>query len=352
MSKTLMPAIFPRPVSPAHAADHLVAARCPLFLTHEWFELLERHGLPAGSNRNDATFGQRVLRLPLMQDGSSFHALSSYYSADFGVQGGTAPAVEDVADLARWLRTHGARRIELRPLHADAALLGMLMPALRQQAYLCDTFHVSTNWYLPCAGLCGADYLAARPSRLANTLRRCRKRLLAEPSFRLDITTTADSIEAALLAYAKVYAQSWKEPEAFPDFIPQLCRMTAAQGWLRLGLLYLGGEPVAAQVWFVKDGTASIYKLAYDSRFARLGVGTVLTAALAEHVLDVDKVCEIDFLTGDDAYKAEWMTHSRPLVGMIAFDARSVSGLLHAALHFGRRWLRRFKPAPSTTNER
>ena len=346
MSKTPMPATSLCPAAPYHAANHLAAGRCSLFLTREWFDLLERHGLASDSGRNDAVAGS--LRLPLMQHGGNFQALSSYYSADYGMQGGDTPSIKDASQLARWLRAHGARRIELRPMHANAALLGMLMPALRNHGYLCDTFHVSTNWYLPCAGLRGPDYLASRPSRLLNTLRRCRKRLLAEPGFRLDIVTTGEALDAALNAYNKVYAQSWKEPEPFPDFIPQLCRMSAEHGWLRFGVLSLNGEPVAAQIWFVKDGTASIYKLAYDSRFARLGVGTVLTAALAEHALDVDKVCEIDFLTGDDAYKAEWMTHSRPLVGLIAFDTRSPSGLLSAALHFGRRWLRQFKSSPDT----
>ncbi|HSD39612.1 MAG TPA: GNAT family N-acetyltransferase [Rhodocyclaceae bacterium] len=343
-----MPAASRHPTSLHEAVDHPVAERRSLFLTREWFDLLERHGLPADHGRNDAVAG--ALSLPLMQRGGSFHSLSSYYSADYGLSGSAIPSINEASQLARWLRTHGARRIELRPMHADAALLSALMPALRSHGYLCDTFHVSTNWHLPCAGLRGADYVASRPSRLVNTLRRCRKRLLTEPGFRLDIVTAGEALDAALDAYASVYAQSWKEPEPFPDFIPQLCRLSAAQGWLRFGVLHLGGEAVAAQIWFVKDGTASIYKLAYDSRFARLGVGTVLTAALAEHVLDVDKVCEIDFLTGDDAYKAEWMTHSRQLVGLVAFDARSPSGLLHAALHFGRRWLRRFKPSTNTTS--
>jgi ribosomal protein S18 acetylase RimI-like enzyme len=231
-------------------------------------------------------------------------------------------------------------------MRADAPLLTVLMPALREQGYLCDTFHVSNNWYLPCEGTRWADYLAARPSRLRNTLRRCQERLKHESGYRLEIVHGDNTqLESALAAYARVYAQSWKEPEPFPEFIPQLCHMAATHGWLRMGVLHVGGEPAAAQIWFVKDGTASIYKLAYDSRFARLGVGTVLTAALTEHVLDVDRVHEIDFLTGDDAYKGEWMTHSRPLVGMLAFDARSPLELLQAARHFGGRWLRKLRKA-------
>lgn len=302
--------------------------------------MLQQHGLPADTHRNDVSIGA-TLNLSLMQKGGNFHSLSSYYSANYGLQDGRAPSQTEALQLAAELRSRGARRIELRPLRKDASLLRTLMNALRQCGYFCDCFHISTNWYLPCAGMAWADYLASRPSRLANTLRRCRKRLETEPGFQLEIIAEGERLEAALLAYASVYARSWKEPEPFSGFIPQLCRMSVMQGWLRLGVLYIGGEPAAAQIWFVKDGTASIYKLAYDSRFAKLGVGTVLTAALTEHVLDVDKVYEIDFLTGDDAYKAEWMTHSRELVGLLAWDARHPVSLAKASIHFGRKWLRR-----------
>jgi hypothetical protein len=36
-----------------------------------------------------------------------------------------------------------------------------------------------------------------------------------------------------------------------------------------------------------------------------------LSAALFQHVLDIDRVDLVDFGTGDDAYKAEWMDHVR-----------------------------------------
>ena len=69
--------------------------------------------------------------------------------------------------------------------------------------------------------------------------------------------------------------------------------------------------PVAAQFWTVENGTALIHKLAHDERHMQASPGTLLSAALFQHVIDVDHVNLIDFGTGNDAYKAEWMEDVR-----------------------------------------
>jgi hypothetical protein len=43
-----------------------------------------------------------------------------------------------------------------------------------------------------------------------------------------------------------------------------------------------------------------------------LSAGTTLSAALFEHVIDVDKVDLVDFGTGNDPYKRDWMEIDRP----------------------------------------
>ena len=82
-------------------------------------------------------------------------------------------------------------------------------------------------------------------------------------------------------------------------------------GALRLGLAYIDGKPVAAQFWTSENGTALIHKLAHDERHMHASPGTLLSAALFQHVIDVDKVDVIDFGTGSDAYKREWMEEVR-----------------------------------------
>jgi CelD/BcsL family acetyltransferase involved in cellulose biosynthesis len=53
----------------------------------------------------------------------------------------------------------------------------------------------------------------------------------------------------------------------------------------------------------------------------------LLTALLMEHVIEVDKVAEVDYLIGDDPYKKTWMSHRRERWGVIAYNPRSLAGL-------------------------
>jgi CelD/BcsL family acetyltransferase involved in cellulose biosynthesis len=59
----------------------------------------------------------------------------------------------------------------------------------------------------------------------------------------------------------------------------------------------------------------------------------VLSAALFRHALDVDRVSDIDYLTGDDDYKRDWMTHRRERVGLVAFRKASIAGRLSWVRH-------------------
>ena len=99
---------------------------------------------------------------------------------------------------------------------------------------------------------------------------------------------------------------------------------------MRLGLLYLGGAPIAGQIWIVYSGKATLYKLAHDQRFKRLSPGTVLTMRMIERVIDTEKVTEIDFGVGDDPYKSLWASMRRERWGLAAFELRTIRGALGA----------------------
>ena len=247
------------------------------------------------------------------------------------------PDVQGVLDvLASAIARHEGPwdTIDLRPLAADAPDFPALLNAFRKAGLAVQSYFCFGNWYLRVGGRSYAEYFEALPSQLKNTVTRKRKQLEKLKS-RIVVCDSETGLEEALRAYEQIYAVSWKIPEPYPHFISSLCRTCAGQGWLRLGVVYVDEQPVAAQIWIVHAGIAAIYKLAYDERFAKLSAGSILTAHLMQRAIDIDKVHEVDYLTGDDAYKRDWMSDRRERWGIMAFNLRTPRGLLAAARHFG-----------------
>ena len=99
----------------------------------------------------------------------------------------------------------------------------------------------------------------------------------------------------------------------------------------RRRLATLDGRPIAAQLWLVENGTAWIHKLAYAEDAKGLSPGTLLSLAMFRHAIDEDHVARIDYGTGNEAYKAEWMDEAIPLWRITAFNPRTLDGLAGAA---------------------
>lgn len=72
----------------------------------------------------------------------------------------------------------------------------------------------------------------------------------------------------------------------------------------------------------MENGTAYIHKLAHIEAAKPLSAGTTLSAALFAHAIDDDQVDLIDFGTGTDAYKRDWMEAVRPRYRLLCFDPR------------------------------
>jgi CelD/BcsL family acetyltransferase involved in cellulose biosynthesis len=220
---------------------------------------------------------------PLLSPGADRHALLTALAQDLA---GQAPHI----DLTRLPDEHG----ETKALSAAFRAAGWWV---FQEA--CDRNHV-----LPVEGRSYADYLASRPGQVRTTLKRKAAKV------RVQIETSFDP--ASWAAYEAIYAQSWKPEEGSPAFLRAFAEAEGRAGRLRLGLAFADGAPVAAQFWTVEGGTAFIHKLAHTQDSRPLSPGTTLSAALFEYVIERDKVALVDFGTGDDAYKRDWMDDVRP----------------------------------------
>ncbi len=265
-------------------------------------------------------------------------ALGNYYTTMYAPA--LAPSVS-AAELATLLtalkRLHRPLAwLRLQPMDREASSYRIMIDALRLARFQSFEFYCFGNWYLRGHGD-WSTYLASRPSKMRSNIKRAEKKLLQDGGS-IEVIGDVQEVERGIQAYETVYASSWKKPEPYPRFMPGLATTFARRGWLRLGVAWLRGQPIAAQIWLVAHGRAEIFKVAYDEAFKDYSPGTALTAKLMEHVMRSDAVHEIDYLIGDDAYKKIWMSDRRERFGIVAYNPWTVAGALGAIAEFtGRR---------------
>ncbi|HEX8063784.1 MAG TPA: GNAT family N-acetyltransferase [Allosphingosinicella sp.] len=303
----------------AVAADSAGALDRPpsLFDRLDWFRLVAAHCPPPGRLlAARARSADRAAWLFLAEKGGRGEAWRCWYSLRFGLIGDAGGA----EPIARALRKR-LSRLEIAPL-ADPEPLAS---AFRGAGWITLVSPATTSWRIATAGQDFDAYWAGRPGKLRNTAQRKAK------AAKLDIEIHRAFDAAAWAAYEEVYAASWKPEEGSPAFLRALAEQEGAAGRLRLGVARKDGRPLAAQLWTIEDGTAWIHKLAYREDSKALSPGTVLSMAMFRAALDGDGVSRIDYGTGDDGYKRDWMGERAILWRVEAFNPASVRGLIGAA---------------------
>lgn len=168
-------------------------------------------------------------------------------------------------------------------------------------------------------------FLANRAGALRSTIRR--KSAKSDLTFEIH-RTVRDAIWAD---YERVFEKSWKSEEGSLAFLRAMAEHEGGAGTLRLGFARLDGKPVAAQLWTIENSEAVIHKLAYDEATKSLSAGTLLSAHMFAAAIDEDCVTLIDYGTGSDAYKRDWMSECRMLASVEACHPKTLSGFKHLA---------------------
>ncbi len=285
-----------------------------LFFSRPWFENLVATGLESPSSALLAAVvgGDRVLALlPLHNDAAGrVSALKHRYGSLYSMLLAKGNQPEVMQCLAEGLLSIGVNGVLLEPVAKDDANLQLLQESLTSSGFQCQRPFRFYNWFLRLEGQSYSEYMRRRPPKLRNTIERKRRKLQREHAIEIRIAV-GHEVPALMHAYYTVYGASWKAKELYRDFLDGMVARFSQQGWSRLGILSIDGQPVAAQIWFVVEKKASIFRLAYDQHWQHYSPGSILTAELMQHVIDQEQVMEIDFLVGNDAYKQDWMTERR-----------------------------------------
>ena len=268
----------------------------------EWYALLADTGLtPLIAIASDA---DNTAALALTEDGGRITPLRNWYSFTWRQLAPEGAAGDRLLEaIARQLKTSG-HRVTLEPVPGEDGSAERLARAFRAAGWQVAVEECDTNHVLNVGGRSFAEYWEGRPGTLRTTLKRKARKVETEVLTHFDAAVWAE--------YEAIYASSWKPAEDQPAMLRAFAQSEGEAGRLRLGVARAEGLAVAAQCWTVENGTAYIHKLAHLESQKPLSAGTTLSAALFAHVIDIDKVALVDFGTGDQSYKADWMEAVRP----------------------------------------
>lgn len=190
-----------------------------------------------------------------------------------------------------------------------------LYSAMEAAGYHCESNFRHYNWIYRLQGQSFAEYMASRPAKLRNTIVRKQRKLKREHDYEIRLFK-GNEVPQAMADYYAVYLASWKAHEQYTGLVNDMVAGFSSEGWTRLGILYVHGQPVAAQLWLVHHAKANIFRLAYAEAWKRYSPGTILTHFMLQQAIDIDRVEEVDFLVGNEGYKQDWMSERRERVAL------------------------------------
>jgi hypothetical protein len=261
-------------------------------------------------------------------NGRSASAIANWYSFAFRpIFSGSpdeATKARLLAMIARALLKDRAQ-IDLYPVRADDGSAAMLLGAFRSAGWFAVARPMGHNHHLDLNGRDFATWWSARPRTLQNIVRRKGK------GSGLEFEIHDRLSDARWQDYVTIYDHSWKAGEPDYAFLRALAERESDAGTLRLGFARHEGRAVATQLWTVENGVALIHKLAHLRDADTGSPGTLLSHAMFRAAIDGDGVESIDYGTGDNAYKAQWMEGRRALLRVDCFNPRFASAWLPAA---------------------
>ena len=311
--------------------------RFSLFCSRIWLETITTHALSEHQTLLVACVveNENVLAiLPMMQTsqagqqslGSLSNNFTSLYSPLVSQHSQQDVVLSCLAEgLANNLASNrlqiSSQSIRFEPIDPNDVNMAKLRHFMEGFGFQSHSYLRFYNWIQLLGNQSFDAYMHERPANLRNTIKRKKRKLKREYDYHIQLFKDAD-IDKAILSkaledYAAIYRASWKAKEFFSEFTPALVTRLSKKGWLRLAILYANEQPIAAQIWFVVHAKANIYRLVFDERWKSFSPGSILTEYVMRYAIDTDKVSEIDFLTGNERYKQDWMSVRKERVGII-----------------------------------
>ena len=209
-------------------------------------------------------------------------------------------------------------RLNLDSVDADDAPITALVAALknrdcqvsRQDADACWALELPADW---------EAYLAGISKSHRKQLRQLERRVLESGRVQWHRVQSADELSTAWEVFVDLHQRRRKslgEPgcfasRAFHDFHREVVGLLLARGELRMSWLELDGTPAAAE-YHLADRTATYaYQGGVDPDRLEEESGRLSTILCLKQAIE-EGHSRLDFLRGDEPYKAHWRATARP----------------------------------------
>jgi CelD/BcsL family acetyltransferase involved in cellulose biosynthesis len=180
--------------------------------------------------------------------------------------------------------------------------------------------------FIPLTGHTWASYLATLGSAHRYNVQRRIRNLDKQFTVRFERARTEDERREALALLVALHNRRWDErggSESFSTpallaFYDEVSRRALERDWLRLYVLRLDGEAVAALHGYAYGGTFLFYQAGFDPEYRKHSVGLAIMGLAIKSAVE-EGLDEYDLLHGDESYKFQWAPKSRELACLEAF---------------------------------
>ena len=257
------------------------------------------------------------------------------HAGDWDVVAGDAL---DRVEMWRAIAGSGSRRLVLPQLGEWTESAGVACEVLRSNGYSVVRERGPLSPYLPLPATWDA-LLASVSGNLRWQLRNRKRALEERGEFVVRTSSTESALDGDLEEMFRVEASGWKarsrtailSDSRTQTLYRRFARRAARQGWLRLHILEVGGEPVAANYSCVFANRAFLLKTGFDERYAEFSPGFVLLGEALRLSID-EGLTSYEFLGEADIYKTRWTDQIRPRVTVRAYRSTHPEGIYWSRL--------------------
>lgn len=294
--------------------------------SHAWWHEFRRRG---------------KLAIGVVRDAGIVHAIAPFYLVRRSVQGqvlqflGSGKACTDYrrvllgpTDDTHWIRQIIATLLdeaawskagigsidlwELEGIDVEEPTMKALVAALKENRFAISSDALESTWGAELPRSWDAFVLSTHRT-IRRKIHRARRRF-EDPDIAFHVASEPAAINEIWNEFVRLHQSRFQEKvvgggcftdPTFERFLRSAVEPLAAQGKVRILWCSHRGVPISIQMYLLGREIAYMYQSGFDPSYAHLEPGHLLYSFTVEHLIEAGYT-KLDFLRGDESYKADW----------------------------------------------